>query len=145
MREQHRVVFQRRQDGLESVPRAAHATPVKGAILAVGVRGDGSLVDFANTVVIRRSAHDVFEFLADFENVPKWNHAIVQTRKTSQGPVGVGTSYLQVRSLPSRSEEEFEVVEFESDHRLAIRGGLGPFEGTCPTSLSPSMKARVSR
>jgi hypothetical protein len=34
-------------------------------------------VNFANTVVIRRSPHDVFEFLAEFENVPKWNYAII--------------------------------------------------------------------
>lgn len=49
----------------------------------------------------------------------------------------MGTSYLQVRSLPSRSEDEFEVVEFEPDQRLSIRGGIGPFEGTLSYILEP--------
>lgn len=39
---------------------------------------------FTNVVTINRPAHDVFAFLADFENVPKWNYAITETRKSSR-------------------------------------------------------------
>ncbi len=95
-------------------------------------------MEFANTVMIERSAQDVFEFLADFENVPKWNYAIFETRKTSPGPVAVGTTYRQIRSVPARSEERFEVTEFEPGRRLAIRGNLGPFEGTLTYELEPA-------
>ena len=90
---------------------------------------------FANSITVQRSPHDVFEYLANFENVPEWNYAIVQTRKTSDGSVGVGTKYRQTRSLPSPSEEAFEVTEFEPDQRLAVHGGLGPFEGTLTYEL----------
>jgi len=90
---------------------------------------------FSNTVTIQRSSHDVFEYLAHFENVPKWNYAIVETSKTSDGPVRVGTTYKQKRSLPSPSEEAFRVIEFEPDARLAIHGDLGPFEGTLTYEL----------
>ena len=41
-----------------------------------------------NTVTIRRPAQDVFVFLANFENVPSWNHAIQSTTKTSPGRSG---------------------------------------------------------
>jgi carbon monoxide dehydrogenase subunit G len=82
---------------------------------------------FANTVTIHRPAEEVFAFLADFENVPKWNYAIEKTRKASPGPVGVGTVYRQTRSIPGRSEEGFEVTVFEPGQRLAIRGQIGPF------------------
>jgi Polyketide cyclase / dehydrase and lipid transport len=54
----------------------------------------------------------------------------VETHKTSEGPVGVGSTFRQVRSIPSRSEKRFEVTEFEPHRRLAIRGALGPFNGT---------------
>jgi hypothetical protein len=53
---------------------------------------------FENTVLIARPIEDVFAFLSDLENVPKWNYAIVETRKVSEGPIGVGTTYQQVRS-----------------------------------------------
>jgi hypothetical protein len=85
-------------------------------------------VNFTNTTVINRPPAEVFSFLADFENVPLWNYAISETRKISGGPVGVGSRYRQTRTLPARSEETFEVTEFEPDHKLAIRGPLGPFQ-----------------
>jgi carbon monoxide dehydrogenase subunit G len=87
-------------------------------------------MEFANTITVERSPHDVFEFVSDLENVPRWNYAIVETRMTSDGPVRVGTTYRQVRSLPSRSEETLQVTELEPDRRFAVQGGLGPFEGT---------------
>jgi uncharacterized protein YndB with AHSA1/START domain len=65
---------------------------------------------FENTVMIARPIEDVFGFLADLENIPNWNYAIVETRKVSKGPVGVGTTYHQVRSVPSRSEERLEIT-----------------------------------
>ena len=68
------------------------------------------MATFENTVIIGRPIEEVFGFLSDFENVPTWNYAIIETHKVSQGPVGVGTIYQQVRSVPSRSEERFEVT-----------------------------------
>jgi len=84
-------------------------------------------MEFKNTVTIRRPVEEVFAFLADFENVPRWNHAIESTTKTSSGPVGVGSAYRQMRSEPRRSEEGFEVTVFEPARRLAIEGEIGPF------------------
>jgi hypothetical protein len=37
------------------------------------------MATFENTVTVRRAVEDVFAFLADFENVPTWNYAIVET------------------------------------------------------------------
>jgi uncharacterized protein YndB with AHSA1/START domain len=82
---------------------------------------------FDNTVVIGRPIEDVFGFLSDLENVPKWNYAIVETRKVSEGPIGVGAVYHQVRSVPSRSEERLEITTYDPPRQLEIRGQLGPF------------------
>jgi uncharacterized protein YndB with AHSA1/START domain len=82
---------------------------------------------FENTVMIARPIEDVFAFLSDLENIPKWNYAIVETRKISEGPVGVGTTYHQVRSVPSRSEERLEITTYNPPRQLQIRGQLGPF------------------
>jgi carbon monoxide dehydrogenase subunit G len=87
-------------------------------------------MEFSNTITIERPPHDVFAFVSDLENVPKWNYAIVETRKISDGPVRVGTTFRQVRSRPSRSEETLQVTQLETDRRFAVHGGLGPFEGT---------------
>ena len=68
---------------------------------------------FENTVTIQRPAGEVFAFLADFENIPRWNYAIEETSKASAGPTGVGTRYRQTRSIPATSVEDFEVTVFE--------------------------------
>jgi carbon monoxide dehydrogenase subunit G len=90
-------------------------------------------MEFRNTLTIRRPIEEVFAFLADFENVPRWNHAIESTTKTSPGPVGVGSTYRQIRLEPSRSEEGFGVTVFEPGSRLAIHARvdyrLEPIEG----------------
>ena len=92
---------------------------------------------FQNAITIERSAAEVFEYLADFENVPTWNYAVEETRKISEGPVGVGTKYRQVRKLPRRSEDGFEVTEFEPEARLSVEGTFGPFPGRFRYLLEP--------
>lgn len=87
-------------------------------------------MEFQNVVTIARPVGAVFAFVSNLENVPSWNYAIAETRKTSPGPAGIGSTYRQVRSLPSRSEEELRVVELEPDRRFAFHGDLGPFMGT---------------
>jgi carbon monoxide dehydrogenase subunit G len=96
------------------------------------------MASFENTVTIRRSPKDVFAFLADFENIPTWNYAIVETKKTSPGPVGVGTTYRQLRSIPSTSEEGFQVTVFEPISRLEVHGDIGPFTATISYLLAPT-------
>jgi hypothetical protein len=70
--------------------------------------------------------------------LPSWNYAIVETRKTSPGPVEVGTTHRQLRSLPSRSEEGFQVTAFEPTSRLEVHGDIGPLTATVSYLLAPT-------
>ncbi len=96
------------------------------------------MASFENTVIIQRPVEEVFAFLADFQNVPKWNYAIVETTKTSPGPVGVGTTYHQTRSIPTRSDERFQVTAFQPARRLEIQGQIGPFHARIGYLLEPT-------
>ncbi|WP_167756786.1 SRPBCC family protein [Leifsonia flava] len=91
---------------------------------------------FENVVTITRQPAEVFEYLARFENVPRWNYAISETRKLTRGPVGVGTRYRQTRTVPSPTTEEFEVVEIETDRRLVVVGDLASLHGRVTYELS---------
>jgi len=94
------------------------------------------MATFENSVAIQRPVGDVFAFLADFENVPRWNYAIEETTKTSPGPVG-GTTYRQSRSIPWRGQEGFEVTVFDPTRRLVIEGRIGPFQARLGYVLEP--------
>lgn len=85
---------------------------------------------FSNSVLIRRAPSEVFAFLANPANIPRWNYAITSTEQVTPGPLGLGTRLRQTRSLPQHSVEELDVVEYVTDRRLALRGDLGPLTGT---------------
>ena len=80
-----------------------------------------------NTVMIRRPIEEVFGFLADFENIPRWNYAIVETHKVSQGPIGVG----KYTASPLGSEPERRALR---GHRLQPARPAGD---TRPTRAIP--------
>jgi hypothetical protein len=77
--------------------------------------------------MIGRPQDEVFAFLADLENDPRWNPAI-EADEDNIRPVRVGTTYRQVRSAPKRSEESFEITAFDPPRRLVFEGDIGPFQ-----------------
>jgi uncharacterized protein YndB with AHSA1/START domain len=68
---------------------------------------------FQNTVTIARPAGEVFAFLADLRNIPRWNYAIARTVPTSPGPAGAGATYRQTRTIPRRHEESLQITVFQ--------------------------------
>jgi len=96
------------------------------------------MATFRNTVTIDRPAEDVFAYLADFGNIPAWNYAIERTVPVSPGPARVGATYRQTRTIPRRSEEGFQVTEFEPPSRLAIKGDIGPFDASSSYLVEPT-------
>ncbi len=73
---------------------------------------------FENNVVIHRPVEEVFNFVADFENMPKWNYFVVDVEKTSAGPVGVGTTYHQIRQS---DEQDYTIIAFEPNQEIAMQ------------------------
>jgi uncharacterized protein YndB with AHSA1/START domain len=102
-----------------------------------------SPVKFTNTITINRALGDVFAYLAAFENLPRWNYAIAETHKITDGPVRVGTRYRQLRNVPNRGGEYFEVITFEPERRLAIHGDIGPLSGEVAYLLEDTRAATV--
>ena len=49
--------------------------------------------DFRGTVVTDRPIEEVFAFLANRENDPKFSPRVLEIAKTTDGPTGVGTVY----------------------------------------------------
>lgn len=85
-------------------------------------------MQFENTITIPRPAREVFAYLADLRNIPKWNYAIESTEPMTPGPPRVGSAYRQTRKIPERSVEKVTITAFEPDRHLVISGTLGPFD-----------------
>ncbi|MBD0669726.1 SRPBCC family protein [Streptomyces sp. CBMA156] len=92
---------------------------------------------FENTLTIHAPADEVFAHLARPENLPRWNHALDRTEQTSPGPIGVGSTYRQTRTLPRPAEEHFRITEYDPPNLLTAEGDFGPLTGTTTYRLTP--------
>jgi uncharacterized membrane protein len=75
-------------------------------------------IRFENTVTINRSVEAVYEFVANFQNIPKWNYYVTDVRKLSEGPIAVGTIYHQKRKV---DEQRYQVTVFEPGKRVVVQ------------------------
>ncbi len=80
------------------------------------------------SIVINRPVEEVFAFLSNPENGPKWSSGGAEVKKTLEGPIGVGATYRSVRTfLGQRIEGENEVTEYEPNRSYATKSKSGPF------------------
>ena len=74
---------------------------------------------FGATVVIDRPIDEVFAFLADGENDPKFSSRVLEIRKATDGPPGVGTVYAStVKDAGVKIQREFKLTEFQPPTKI---------------------------
>ena len=74
---------------------------------------------FEATTTIDRPIEQVFAFLADGENDPKFSPRVLDIRKTTDGPPGRGTVYAStVKDAGVKTQREFELTEFDPPARI---------------------------
>ncbi len=82
------------------------------------------MIRFTNTLTIDRPGNEVYPYLSELEHIPQWNWAIETTTKTSPGPVQVGTTYRQTRTIPQPAVEMLTVTDLDDLRRIGVRGTL---------------------
>jgi hypothetical protein len=74
---------------------------------------------FEGSAVIDRPIDEVFAFLADGTNDPKFSPRVLEIAKTTDGPPGVGTIYKStVKDAGMKTHREFELTEFDAPRRI---------------------------
>jgi uncharacterized protein YndB with AHSA1/START domain len=74
---------------------------------------------FGATVVIDRPIEQVFAFLADGENDPKFSSRVLEIKETTDGPPGQGTVYAStVKDAGMKTKREFKLTEFEAPTKI---------------------------
>jgi uncharacterized protein YndB with AHSA1/START domain len=92
------------------------------------------------TVDIDRPMDQVFAFVADPANFPRWAGALVkESRQTSPGPVGVGTTFTQVNMLMGRRfVSEMRVVTHDPPRRYEYITTSGPIRFAGHYTFAPT-------
>jgi carbon monoxide dehydrogenase subunit G len=89
-------------------------------------------------VIVERPPEHVFAFVSDPRNDSAWASEITEVRQTSEGPLGVGASFVQVaRFLGRRLEVPFELTEYEPNRAVTITPTCGPVRLAARRSVEP--------
>jgi carbon monoxide dehydrogenase subunit G len=75
--------------------------------------------EFSGSAVIDRPIGQVFAFLADGTNDPKFSPRVQEIRKATDGPIGVGTVFEStVKDAGMTTKRSFELTEVEAPTRI---------------------------
>lgn len=65
-------------------------------------------------IMIDRPVQQVFDVWSDKERSPDWAAPVQEVRKLTEGPVGVGTKFLEIARIPGgRVEDTIEITGYE--------------------------------
>jgi uncharacterized membrane protein len=95
-------------------------------------------------VVIGRPAKDVFAYVSDQTNAPRWQRGLVEVRRMTDGPIGVGTRHTAVRAFMGRTLTlRNEYTQYEPD-TLVVFEILGTMPGQASYTVEPAGTDRAS-
>ena len=79
---------------------------------------------------IGRPVDEVWAFIADPANNPKWDPGTLAVRQTSDGPIRAGTMLVATVELLGRRDLEVRIIGFEPRRSLSFEFVSGPVTGT---------------
>jgi uncharacterized protein YndB with AHSA1/START domain len=94
------------------------------------------MITVEKSIVIGRPAGDVFAYVSDQTNAPGWQRGLLEVRRTTADPIGVGTRHTVVRTLLGRR------LTLSSEYTRYEPNALVAFEwsGTMPGQASYSAR-----
>jgi uncharacterized membrane protein len=85
------------------------------------------VINVEKSVVINRPVDEVFAFVGDQRNTPRWQHGLVEVKRLTDGPPGIGTKHTFVRSfMGRRMEASNEYVAYEPGRIITFKTISGP-------------------
>jgi uncharacterized protein YndB with AHSA1/START domain len=94
--------------------------------------------EFEVVIAIDRPVDDVFAFLVDPSKTADWTPGVTEARRTSEGPVGVGTTVLFTgRFLGRGFESVSEVTAFVPGQKFTSKSISGPIHLEVDSTLQP--------
>jgi uncharacterized protein YndB with AHSA1/START domain len=97
-----------------------------------------------DTFTVARSPEDVFAFMAEPENLAKWQTVKTYVTPLTEGPTRLGSRFREGTKVgPRRWDQVVEVTEFESGRVFGVKVTEGPQSSGCWTMEPDGAGARV--
>jgi hypothetical protein len=90
------------------------------------------MITVEESIDIGCAADDVFAYVSDQTNAPRWQRGVREVRRTTEGPIGLGTRHTAVRVFMGRT------LELSNEYTRYEPNGLAEFKiaGTMPGQAS---------
>jgi uncharacterized membrane protein len=99
------------------------------------------MIKITTSTIINRPHQDIFAYITNFENNPKWQGGMVEAKFTSEGPLQKGSTYDQVaKFLGKQIISSFEVVEYKENETITIKSTASSFPIVVTRSVTPTPK-----
>lgn len=73
---------------------------------------------FKNVIEIQVPVSEVFKFVADLRNAPKWNYYVVRVIQENGNGPATGARYFQTRKT---DQQRYEITHYEEENSLTIQ------------------------
>jgi len=93
------------------------------------------MISLKSEIFINRVPEDVFAFVFEPANAAQWQEGVVLAEFTSEGPLGIDTTWRNVSKMIGREMDiEFKVTDYDPPHRFCYKSISGPIQNkTCVT------------
>jgi uncharacterized protein YndB with AHSA1/START domain len=101
---------------LAELPDSLHAANLSTGLRLVNI----DMARVEGEIIINRPVQEVFDFVADERNEPRYNPRMLRAEQISEGPIGPGTRFhTELRTMKRTMPMFVEFTGFERPQRLA--------------------------
>jgi uncharacterized membrane protein len=94
---------------------------------------------FELEIVVERPVEDVFAYVTDVRNLPKWQESAIEAEWENDAPIARGSRMRERRSFLGRAAENvLEVTAYERDSRFDLKALSGPIRFQVAHTFEPT-------
>jgi uncharacterized membrane protein len=89
------------------------------------------MVTNEKVIKINRPIEEVFAYVSDLQNGTKWQSGLVESKRITEGKLGIGSQFTGVRKFMGRRMESIiQFTTYELNKKIAFKSisGASPFE-----------------
>jgi uncharacterized protein YndB with AHSA1/START domain len=96
------------------------------------------MITFEVTESFGRPPTEVFAFVSDVRNEPRWHTDVLEAKLTGGASVAKGSTFaVKFKPFMGQSEGTITVVEYDAPRRVVFRGRMGKMEPTVIHIVEP--------
>ena len=96
------------------------------------------MIMIETSVIINRPVEEVWKFVSNLENLRQWDYGGLEARQTSEGPIGVGSTFQTQRQFLGRPlRESVRISEYVPNRIMAFPFSGWSFSGQNRTTFEP--------